>query len=316
MTDQLDPALRTRLDRLAQAVPVGTERLLPIASVAPRYRGRSGLGLLAAAGLVLVLALAAASMGGGTNTPDTLPSTTPDLASPPAPSALPVVRIPTWPDPPPASGACPLAHLGRVTLRGDPAGLSRPVWVQRIDGGQQLDIVWPYGFTARFNPDLELLNAEGEVVAREGDVLDLGGGVVSSLDPAYDFYACHVSLAWGPLAVIQPQDGTDMARAEGTLRITDTCVVLETSGEVMLLFWPADRTRWNGEKRTITFENLDGSVITVADGDHVVLGGGGDSSAEGGISGAEWVKRMEWVRPPASSCPLDPRFGVGGVEGD
>ncbi len=47
-------------------------------------------------------------------------------------------------------------------------------------------------------------------------------------------------------------------------------------------------------------KNFDGSVVTI-----------GDGAAESGISGAEWVSRMEWVAPPASSCSLDPSFGVG-----
>lgn len=122
---------------------------------------------------------------------------------------------------------------------------------------------------------------------------------------------------WGPLAVIPPQDGFDTLRAEGTLRITDTCVYLESLGEVTMLSWPADRATWSGESRAITFENFDGSVVTVGDGDHVVLGGSGggaDSEAEDGISSEEWVKRMEWVAPPASSCSLDSWWVVGALE--
>ena len=119
--------------------------------------------------------------------------------------------------------------------------------------------------------------------------------------------------AWGPLAVIPPQDGTDLARNEGTLRITDTCVYLESTGELWLLVWPADLTTWSAESRTITFENYDGRVVSVGDGDHVVIGGGGDSEAESGISGEEWVRRAEWVAEPAPSCSLDPRFSVGVV---
>ncbi len=121
------------------------------------------------------------------------------------------------------------------------------------------------------------------------------------------------TVMWGPLAVIPPQGGADQARTEGTLRITDACVFLERGGEVTLLFWPADRATWSAASRAITFENFDGSVVTVGDGDHVVLGGGGDTEAESGISGEEWVRRMEWVAPPASSCSLDPRWGVGAV---
>jgi hypothetical protein len=119
---------------------------------------------------------------------------------------------------------------------------------------------------------------------------------------------------WGPLAVIPPQDGADQARTEGTLRITDTCVTLERLGEVQLLFWPADRTTWDGMARAVTFENFDGTVVTVSDGDDVVLGGGGDSELESGRSGQEWVDDMEWVAPPDTSCPLETRWGVGAVE--
>jgi hypothetical protein len=117
----------------------------------------------------------------------------------------------------------------------------------------------------------------------------------------------------GPLAVIPRQDGADTARAEGTLRITDACVYLTAGSTTTLLFWPADRTMWNTESRAITFRNVDGSVVTVGDGDHVILGGGGDSQADSGISGAAWVKQMDWIAPPAASCSLDPRWGVGAV---
>jgi hypothetical protein len=99
------------------------------------------------------------------------------------------------------------------------------------------------------------------------------------------------------------------------LLITDACVYLVSRGEKTLLFWPADRTRWNEETRAITFSNFDGTVVTVTDGDAVVLGGGGDSTAESGISGQEWVRRITWVAPPAASCSAEVRFGVGVVEG-
>ncbi len=121
-------------------------------------------------------------------------------------------------------------------------------------------------------------------------------------------------VSWGPLgAVIPPQDGADTARTEGTLRINDVCVVLESPGEVALLFWPADRTTWKASFRSITFENYDGSVVTVHDGNNVVLGGSGDSEAESGISGADWVRQMTWVAPPASSCAFEAWWGVGAV---
>lgn len=120
--------------------------------------------------------------------------------------------------------------------------------------------------------------------------------------------------AWGPLAVRPPEDSTDTARAEGTLRITDSCVYLDAAGGLTLLTWPADRTTWSGASQAITFANFDGTVATIGDGEHVVLGGGGDSAAESGISGEDWVNGRDWVVPPASSCSLDSRWAVGIVE--
>lgn len=125
------------------------------------------------------------------------------------------------------------------------------------------------------------------------------------------------AAAWGPLVVFPPQDGADTARNEGTLRITATCVTLERRGEVTLLTWPADRTTWDETTRTITFENFDGTIVTVADGDDIVVGGsgsGGESEGEPGMSTEEWIRSLEWVAPPALSCPLDIRWGVGAVE--
>ncbi len=121
-------------------------------------------------------------------------------------------------------------------------------------------------------------------------------------------------MAWGPLAVMPPQDGADTARTEGTLRITDTCVTLERSGEVQSLFWPAARTTWDAATRKIRFENFDGTVATAADGDELVLGGSGDSEGERGLSVEAWVDSIDWVAPPDPSCPLDSRWGVGAVE--
>lgn len=119
---------------------------------------------------------------------------------------------------------------------------------------------------------------------------------------------------WGPLAVVPPQDGMDTLAVGGTLRITDTCVYLESSGEVLLLLWRADQTTWSAESRAITVDNFDGSVVTVSDGDLVVLGGSGGSEADSGIFGEEFVRRMDWVVPPASSCSLDKWWGVGAIE--
>jgi hypothetical protein len=118
---------------------------------------------------------------------------------------------------------------------------------------------------------------------------------------------------WGPLAVVPPQDGADTARTEGTLRITDACVFLVTTGGPVLLVWPADRTTWNPQARTVAFANFDGSTVTVGDGTTVVLGGGGDNDDESGTTTEAWLARTQWVARPAASCPLDSRWWVGAL---
>jgi hypothetical protein len=74
---------------------------------------------------------------------------------------------------------------------------------------------------------------------------------------------------------------------------------------------PADRTRWNATERTVTFANADGTPLVVADGTTVVLGGGGDSSEESGVTPEAWLEGMTWVARPADGCPIDPWWGVG-----
>lgn len=118
---------------------------------------------------------------------------------------------------------------------------------------------------------------------------------------------------WGPLAVVPPQGGSDLIGLEGTLSITEACVYVEASGKMFLLIWPADQTTWNAEARSVTFENFDRSVVTVRNGDRVVLGGSGDDEAESGITPQVFLARTTWVSRPGSSCSLDPRWHVGVV---
>ncbi|HXX60778.1 MAG TPA: hypothetical protein VEI48_05770 [Candidatus Sulfotelmatobacter sp.] len=101
--------------------------------------------------------------------------------------ALPVIQ-PTAP--PGVHELCPLALHTPFTLEGD-ASQSPPVWgVDRA--GATFDIFWPPGFTARFSPDLEVLDPSGRVVERGGLVTDLGGGG----DPnSGSFDVCSVGAA-------------------------------------------------------------------------------------------------------------------------
>ena len=118
----------------------------------------------------------------------------------------------------------------------------------------------------------------------------------SSSSPAED------EGVWGPLAVERSGVGMDAA-ISGRLEITDECVVLIAVPDFeILLVWPADRTTWDDELRTVTFIDEDASVFTLRDGMSVRFGGGGFSEAESDISTAEWLENWTWVNEPDTSC--------------
>ncbi len=187
----------------------------------------------------------------------------------------------------------------QVEVNGQPATLYR--WPPN----GELVLVWRLG-----DDGLALVGYESEFSADElVDLAESAAPVAPSVLPVD---------TWGPLAVLPPRDGMNTLAAGGPLRITDTCVYLEAHGQVYLLLWHADQVTWNEESRTITFENFpwsdDGRIVTLRDGDQVVVGGSGSGDDEGGESSEEFVSRMEWVAPPASSCTLDPWWSVGAVE--
>ena len=57
---------------------------------------------------------------------------------------------------------------------------------------------------------------------------------------------------WGPLAVARGDASGDEGLLEGTLKIEDKCVTVETAGETVLVVWPSDSTRWDAAAKTIT----------------------------------------------------------------
>jgi len=65
-----------------------------------------------------------------------------------------------------------------ATLVGSPTD-PRLAWIVDFRGGRH-EIVWPRGFTARFDPDLAVLDASGKVVYRAGDRID--GGCVTGIE--------------------------------------------------------------------------------------------------------------------------------------
>ena len=176
----------------------------------------------------------------------------------------------------------------------------RPATLYRWPPNGELVLVWRLG-----NDGLALVAYEQQFSIDE--LIDLAESA-SPVTPS-----SGSGGTWGPLAVVPPQEGADTARTEGTLRITDTCVFLDGPGGPVLLVWPADRTTWNAQARTIAFSNFDGSTVSAGDGTPVVLGGSGESNEEGGSRTEAWLARTPWVARPADSCPLDSRWWVGAL---
>jgi hypothetical protein len=105
-----------------------------------------------------------------------------------------------WPRPPfRRSSRClaanaPTALLAAVTLKGDAAKSGTPVWVED-PSGHAYTVERSNGYTARFDPGLTVFDAKGAVVARAGDVLDLG---VGHMFDGYDWFACSISHHGNP----------------------------------------------------------------------------------------------------------------------
>jgi hypothetical protein len=94
-------------------------------------------------------------------------------AQPPtlAPGAFALPTVTDLPD------VCAGIGLG-ATLAGSPAD-PRVAWITDSETGSRLDVLFPPGFTARFTPSLEVLNASGTEVAKAGDQVS-GGCVMGS----------------------------------------------------------------------------------------------------------------------------------------
>ena len=85
------------------------------------------------------------------------------LAPTPSPLALPTLNS--------DNGACRGIGLGDATLAGSPTD-ERVAWLE-TPGGRR-EIVWPPGFTARFTPELEVLDSAASIVFRAGDRISGG----------------------------------------------------------------------------------------------------------------------------------------------
>jgi hypothetical protein len=58
-------------------------------------------------------------------------------------------------------------------LEGDPSDEAWPVWIQTATG-RRMYVVWPKGFSVRFNPTATLLDQEGTPILHDGSPLTLG----------------------------------------------------------------------------------------------------------------------------------------------
>ena len=67
------------------------------------------------------------------------------------------------------------------TLNGGRTSTGQHVWLD-LPSGERAPVVWPHGWSARFDP-LELLDADGTVIARTGDCLQFGGGLAPIEEP-------------------------------------------------------------------------------------------------------------------------------------
>jgi hypothetical protein len=78
------------------------------------------------------------------------------------------------------SNVCGGIHMGRVTFRTDPSSLD-PVWLEWTPGGEPILAWFGPEFRVAFQPDLVVVDAAGQVVARDGLIVDPDGQLAGHL---------------------------------------------------------------------------------------------------------------------------------------
>ncbi len=79
-------------------------------------------------------------------------------------------------------GGCAIGVGRDATLHGSWT-YSRVTWATDNWSGTRIEILWPIGYSARFDPTVEVLDASGNVVGREGDLI-IGSCTMPPDDPA------------------------------------------------------------------------------------------------------------------------------------
>lgn len=88
-------------------------------------------------------------------------------------------------------------------LRGDEAlGAQGCLWVEVPGSEEPVSVLWPEGYQARFNP-LELLNGDGQVIARGGDLIELTGGDATEVETSECRVSASLWAAWQVAVVTQ-----------------------------------------------------------------------------------------------------------------
>jgi hypothetical protein len=142
-----------------------------------------------------------------------------------------------------------------------------------------------------------------------------GGSSGPTSSPHVSAHSATTSVTpsdWGPLAVASSEEASQV-RMDGTVHVTDQCVLLEVQGEEVLLAWPAARTSWDPATRNITFTNRDGIRQIFSDTNRLMFQGT-SSSAENGQTNEAWAASLEWASPPAGKCLRDVRLFVDEVQ--
>ena len=67
-------------------------------------------------------------------------------------------------------GGCTMGVGRDATLHGSPTD-PRVTWATDNGSGMQIEILWPVGYSARFDPNVEVFDASGKVVGREADLI-------------------------------------------------------------------------------------------------------------------------------------------------
>jgi hypothetical protein len=89
-------------------------------------------------------------------------------------------------------------------------------WFEK-DGIRGMGLVWPHGFTARRDP-LRLIGGDGQVVAKRGDHVELGGGSAPGYVPTPEQDPCHTGEIY-VVGTVASVNGVDLDVYEGSLRL-------------------------------------------------------------------------------------------------